>query len=226
MSKKSKWFFWSDTHFHHAKVLSYSERTTDHGQRFETIEQMNEFLIDQWNSVVTNRDHVCVAGDLSFKNPADILSRLNGNIHLVLGNHDSASEKLVKKIEKEGHIKNPFASVSERKKIKLASGQKVFVSHYPIVFWPGKERMTWHVFGHVHGEWIPDPYTTSRHKDRTTLVPKVRYMPNFCVDVGVDAHLSRSLGTIPISEDELKSHMDKIKAWYDASKYESLNARS
>lgn len=84
--RTSKTFVISDTHFGHSNIIRYCHRP------FETVEEMTEALIDNWNSVVSNDDEVWHLGDfccfakhgLGF----DICKRLNGKKYLVLGNHD------------------------------------------------------------------------------------------------------------------------------------------
>lgn len=51
---------------------------------------MNEALITNWNNVVKPNDTVFHLGDFAFGGSYiwnNVLSRLNGNIHLILGNH-------------------------------------------------------------------------------------------------------------------------------------------
>ncbi len=58
---------------------------------------MNQQLINSWNKVVKETDHVYHLGDLAMhpqyeKGSQDILElvqQLNGTIHLIKGNHDS-----------------------------------------------------------------------------------------------------------------------------------------
>ena len=79
-------FFIADTHFGHKNVLKLCNRP------FETIEQMNETFIENWNRRVTGRDSIYVIGDLFFRceDPESILRRLHGKKHLIVGNHDSS----------------------------------------------------------------------------------------------------------------------------------------
>jgi calcineurin-like phosphoesterase family protein len=42
----------ADTHFNHEKIMVYEDRP------FSTVEDMNEYIIDRWNSVVTEEDRV------------------------------------------------------------------------------------------------------------------------------------------------------------------------
>lgn len=78
----------SDTHFNHANILKYEPIS----RPFETIEEMNNTIIKNWNAVVTEEDMVYVCGDM-FMGPLDkineILDQLNGKIILVRGNHDT-----------------------------------------------------------------------------------------------------------------------------------------
>ena len=78
----------SDTHFNHANILKYEPTS----RPFETVEEMNNTIIKNWNSVVTEEDTVYVCGDM-FMGPLDkineILDQLNGKIILVRGNHDT-----------------------------------------------------------------------------------------------------------------------------------------
>lgn len=78
----------SDTHFNHANILKYEAET----RPFETIEEMNETIINNWNSVVAEDDTIYVCGDM-FMGMLDkiepIINRLKGKIILVRGNHDT-----------------------------------------------------------------------------------------------------------------------------------------
>lgn len=76
----------SDTHFGHSKVIEFEKEA----RPFKTVEEMNEHLIDRWNSVVGNNDIVYHLGDFCFgRKNIEIAARLNGKKRLVLGNHDS-----------------------------------------------------------------------------------------------------------------------------------------
>lgn len=82
-------YFTSDLHLNHFNIIKYCNRP------FENVKEMNEALIDNWNSIVTDEDTVYVLGDFIL-GPADevptLLKRLNGTIILVRGNHDTRSK--------------------------------------------------------------------------------------------------------------------------------------
>lgn len=85
----------SDHHWGHKNIIKFSNRP------FDNLHHMENYMIDAWNSVVTDDDEVWHLGDISFKLNAkylvNILDRLNGKIHLIRGNHDKDS--IIKKVE-------------------------------------------------------------------------------------------------------------------------------
>lgn len=86
MSEKSQSvYITSDTHFSHPKIIPYCDRP------FKDIDEMNEILINNWNSVVGPNDIVKHLGDFAMGNKDHIkylVSKLNGKIDLIMGNHD------------------------------------------------------------------------------------------------------------------------------------------
>ena len=82
-----KIFVISDTHFDHEKIIRLCKRP------FSSTRQMNQTLLNNWNSVVGEFDKVYFLGDLTFRRgrrPTDYwLSKLNGEIFFIRGNHDS-----------------------------------------------------------------------------------------------------------------------------------------
>lgn len=78
-------WFTSDTHFGHARIIELS------GRPFKDVSHMNEMLVHNWNSVVVPDDRVFHLGDVALGPIMDSLkyiSRLNGEIVLLDGNHD------------------------------------------------------------------------------------------------------------------------------------------
>lgn len=76
----------SDTHFGHANIIGYENRP------FESLSQMDNILIKNWNSVVKKNDVIYHLGDFAFhydeQKLKDLLSKLNGHKVLIIGNHD------------------------------------------------------------------------------------------------------------------------------------------
>ncbi len=78
-------FLISDTHFGHRKILEFEKEF----RPFNSIEEHDEFIVNQWNKTVSKRDVVYHLGDVLFgTNAFESFSRLNGTIKLILGNHD------------------------------------------------------------------------------------------------------------------------------------------
>lgn len=149
-------WFSSDFHFGHANVIKHCNRP------FSSVEEMNEALVDNWNSRVSKTDEAWILGDFSFL-PIDetlsILNRMNGVKHFVKGNHD----RVLKGYE---HVFQSFQDYRELKWNK----KKYILSHYPFFSWNGAHRGSVHLHGHCHGtvNWA--------NEDTTRL------------DVGVDVH--------------------------------------
>lgn len=77
-------WFTSDHHFGHARIIEYCHRP------FDSVEQMNEELVQSWNELVEENDTVYYLGDFSLKIAAmeQYAPRLNGKKILIAGNHD------------------------------------------------------------------------------------------------------------------------------------------
>lgn len=79
-------WFTSDTHFGHRNILVYEKAS----RNFTNTDEMDEALIDIWNSQVRPGDTVFHLGDfsLSVRRAFEVIPRLNGHVHLIAGNHD------------------------------------------------------------------------------------------------------------------------------------------
>lgn len=112
-------WFTSDLHFYHNNVIKYDNRP------FKDLTEMHEELIKRWNAKVRARDTVYVLGDFIFRGPKQgkiIVDQLNGRKVLVKGNHDPKARKL---------FQMGFDDVWENERIKLSSGEWVYMSHFP-----------------------------------------------------------------------------------------------
>jgi len=150
-----KVFFVSDTHYSHKNICRgvTDWRTQDgevpvHSTRdFNTIELMNNALVDNINSVVGQDDTLIHLGDFSFggfDNIKNFLDRLVcKNIHLVLGNHDTHI-----KYNRDG-IQDRFLSVQQYLEVKINDYYFV-LSHYPLQSWHGLNKGVIHLHGHTH----------------------------------------------------------------------------
>lgn len=84
-------FLISDHHFGHAGVCKFLR---DDGSKLrawneDQVAEMNEFMVEAWNSVVGKNDKVYYLGDFCMKREhLSFLPRLNGDKVLIRGNHD------------------------------------------------------------------------------------------------------------------------------------------
>ena len=82
-------FVISDTHFGHANILGFKNEDGSPVRSFSSVEEMDETMIDRWNSVVRVQDDVYHLGDVSMRREhLPTVGRCNGHKRLVRGNHD------------------------------------------------------------------------------------------------------------------------------------------
>lgn len=141
-----KLWFTSDNHFGHKNIITYC------GRPFDDVDDMTEQLINNWNNCVSEDDDVIMCGDFAWYGITkcrEILDRLNGKKWLFIGNHDD--KKQMHKLVEEGYLqycdKYDLISVVGDDEIPE---QKLFICHYPMSDWDGKQRGSWMIHGHEH----------------------------------------------------------------------------
>ena len=89
--KMSNIFLCSDWHFNHSKPFIYEARG------FSSIEEMNEAIIRNHNSIIKKEDVVFCLGDCCLSEKIlenkNLIETLNGKIHIIRGNHCSEKRK-------------------------------------------------------------------------------------------------------------------------------------
>jgi calcineurin-like phosphoesterase family protein len=149
-------FFTSDTHWGHTNILKYANRGVDKGGPFRSIEEHDEALIRNWNAVVQPTDDVFHLGDFAFMQVPEtlrILRRLNGNKHLIWGNHD-------KKLAKDIRFAKAWTWTRDLASIEV-DGQRIVLCHYAMRVWDKSHFGAWHLYGHSHGSLPDDPNSLS-----------------------------------------------------------------
>lgn len=158
-------FFTSDTHFNHANIIKFCNRP------FKDVEQMNDVMIANWNSVIGKDDTVFHLGDFCLGGAAEwtkILDRLNGKIYLIMGNHD------LKNI-RQGFISR-FEHVAMQMRIEIGK-KRIYLCHYPFLCFEGSYKDdVWQLFGHVH----------TRRSNSGIDAGRLQYLYPTQYDVGVD----------------------------------------
>lgn len=139
----NKWIT-SDLHHWHKNIIKFSPKR----EHFDSVEQMNEFLIEEWNNKVKPDDIIYHLGDFCFAGKTkvtDILDRLNGQKVFILGNHDYKLKSLYQE----------YGQVEHYMEIKH-NDVKVCLMHYPILAWNQQGRGSVMLHGHCHGMLKPD----------------------------------------------------------------------
>lgn len=183
-SSKQKVFFVSDLHFGHKNIIKFCNRP------WETVEEMDKALIDNWNSVVRKNDIVFDLGDFAFapdKRWKEILSQLNGKHYLILGNHD--------RVKWPGDsIMSLFAGVYTQLFIKI-DNRGIYLSHCPLLCYDGvyrnNENVVWALSGHVH---------IQKSENLGKDFERLHYMLPTQYDVGVDFNNYRPISFEEVSE--------------------------
>lgn len=139
-----KVFFTADLHVGSKNIIGYCNRP------FSSVEEMDKALIDNWNNTVSNKDIIYILGDVIWgtNNYKSVLSKLNGQKHLILGNHDT--KQVYRKLQIDGIIQ----SINQHKTITIEN-QKIFLSHYAHRTWNHSFYGGWMLFGHSHNT-MPD----------------------------------------------------------------------
>lgn len=145
-------WFTSDSHFCHGQkineepngIIKYCSRP------YKCFEEMNEDLIEKWNSVVKPDDIIYHLGDFGYGRNATIealqtiLNSLNGVKYLIEGNHDKKLGSKLKGWEK----------ISKYEEIKIFHNNDTYpisMFHYPIESWNNMYYKAIHLHGHCHG---------------------------------------------------------------------------
>lgn len=138
----------SDLHLFHNKDFIYEPRG------FASIEAMNEAIERNWNDTVNNDDEVYILGDLMVGGKAvsnevgmEVVRRLKGKKHIIIGNHDTNTR--IKLYQQEASI----VEVQYAKMMRY-KGRSLYLSHYP-TFTANLEHekpKQWIInfFGHTH----------------------------------------------------------------------------
>lgn len=143
MNQNIKKWVTSDLHFGHANIIKYCPKTRGH---FSSIDEMNNFMIKEWNESVGDNDEVYILGDISFysvEKTVAILDQLKGKKILIEGNHDY-------RLVKENSFRSRFKEIHKYYTMKH-KGTTVVMFHFPIFHWDQMHYGSVHFHGHVHG---------------------------------------------------------------------------
>ena len=182
-------FFTSDTHFNQQRTLTLSRRP------FDSLEEMNTALVNNWNKIVSNEDTVYHLGD--FGDPT-FLKYLNGKIiYLIPGNYE----------DREGEIDrlkaqdtNNRLKVGKRHALHHLEDTDLWMTHEPVTKFPYDDpllygRDKFFLFGHIH---------------------RLGMIKRNGLNVGVDCHYFK-----PIGMDTIHFYKEAVRGFYDENVFSS-----
>lgn len=128
----------ADHHFGHTNIIEYCNRP------YRDAREMDEKLIENWNSIVGRDDTVIHLGDFAFTVKQQVLnnlfSRLRGNIIIIAGNHDNP-----RRLRKVPNLQIWQAG------LHTIDGRRYYLDHYPKDNWDGRGAGIIQFHGHSHG---------------------------------------------------------------------------
>lgn len=127
MKKPNKVWFTSDLHFNHDQEFIYGPRG------FKSVQEMNEKIIENINSAVSDKDDLYILGDICLGGGENeilaenrkLIERINARIHILYGNHDTERRKQLYKSCKNVVEVCGYATLFKRGKYRY------YLSHYP-----------------------------------------------------------------------------------------------
>lgn len=125
----------ADLHLSHNNILRYANRP------FSSIEEHDETLIDNWNSIVPKNGTVRIIGDFAWSNHAHFLQRLNGHKILYVGSHDRMPQEVLRN----------FTEVHPGGAMAYIGNHQFFCDHTCHRVWEKGHYGVGHLFGHSHG---------------------------------------------------------------------------
>lgn len=127
------YFVTGDEHYYHKNIIQYA------GRPFDSVEEMNETIISNHNSVVSPSDITIHAGDFTWlkdrKEVQKLIDRLNGQHIFLKGSHDYWLPR------------NKSIQIWEG----LIEGQFIVVCHYAMMTWARSHYNSWQLYAHSHG---------------------------------------------------------------------------
>ena len=132
-----KTFVIADPHFGHENIIQYCNRP------FESVSEMDNAIIDNWNKTVSNDDLIWVLGDFALASrdyTKSIIKSLRGRKRLILGNHDRYSQEWYREAGFE--FVSPYPVLIEN---------FIILSHAPLEFL-NKNCPFFNIYGHVHND--------------------------------------------------------------------------
>jgi calcineurin-like phosphoesterase family protein len=174
IEKMSTVRFIADLHFGHENMARH--------RGFASAAEQDEYIVSQWNGTVHKRDITYILGDVTMeKANYDILDRLNGRKHVVLGNHD----KLAHTAKLMQHVDSVAGMIQYK---------GLFLTHCPIHTMELDYRVKYNIHGHIHEKYVERDFkmfgiTFFKRIDRRYICvscEQVNYTPKTLKELGIN----------------------------------------
>jgi calcineurin-like phosphoesterase family protein len=131
--------FIADLHSSHPKIVDICNRPV-------SKEEHDEWLLKEvYNKYVDKKDEVYILGDVSLHNRKEaqkFVARMNGNKHLILGNHDKSVDHLGNWCE--------ITQIKDFSYSRFGLNIHIVLCHYCLASYNRQIHGSWHLFGHSH----------------------------------------------------------------------------
>lgn len=161
----------------------------------ETVNRMNDAIIDECNAKAGPGDTIAFLGDIIFGDYSrlrELRSRIRcRDLRMIWGNHDKRLRELW---ERDNSVfSGVFSQCCDVTTLRF-NNQKIWVSHFAHAVWDQSHRGVWHCYGHSHSNF--------EHW-------REEHMPNAkMVDVGIDNRAKMGHGYTLWSFDDLREWMN------------------
>ena len=139
IQEMQKIWFVADLHFGHPKIVDICNRPT-------TYDEHENWLIKEvYNKYIDKKDEVYLLGDISFSKRVIAqkqIAQLNGNKHLIVGNHDKNIIHLGNWVE--------VTQIKDFTYSRYGLNIHIVLCHYCIASYNRQVHGSWHLFGHSH----------------------------------------------------------------------------
>lgn len=142
-----KQYFISDPHFGHHNILKFTDKENKLTRVFNSIQEMDDLIIENINKVVRTCDKLYILGDCAINRKClSTLDRINTKKRILIrGNHDIYQ------------LKDYIPYFKDIRAYKVMPKHGIIFSHVPIHPCQLEARFTLNVHGHMHSNKIDDP---------------------------------------------------------------------
>jgi calcineurin-like phosphoesterase family protein len=134
-------FFTGDTHFGHSKNKHGYGGIIHHANRpFTSIEEHDQFIMDQWNKTVGQKDTIYILGDFAWRNHNHYIGGLQGKKIMITGSHDKMNQDSIRL----------FTEYHEGMLVRTVNKIPFVLTHCAMLVWERSHYGAINLHGHSH----------------------------------------------------------------------------